>query len=60
MGRSPKPGGEFELAPGGKKLFCISRKEADTVRLAFGKATLAVCGKCVGGKRDSWLPKNGI
>ena len=42
MGRSPKPGGEFELDPGGRKLFCISRKEGDTVRLALTSPGTAV------------------
>ena len=37
MGRSPKPSGEFELDPGGRKLFCVFRKEGDTIRVAFRK-----------------------
>ena len=59
MGRSPKPGGEFELDPGGRKLFCISRKEGDTVRLAFRKGHSGSLWKMCWRQRDSWLLKNG-
>lgn len=37
IGRFPKPSGESELDPGGRKPFCVFREEGDMIRVAFPK-----------------------